>query len=234
MPAFLRSKGLVRENWGTIVRVGRVLAVRGRMTYEESLEAATGPEAACPPGRRPQAGGGTRAGKGKKRNPEEDVARRHWGTCLHEAAHAVMHTRDGHGVSMAEIATWPSDFGRGSVTRLGGKPLLSSLVAGNLAQRLWGVGKYCQLGRRGNGAVGDFDTVALLESRKRGSERISWEDRKAAMQVWQEEDRKLKSRFMLDPTLELQIKAVAKALSLRGTLDGDEVRKAMEGTETSL
>ena len=51
MPAFLRSKGLVRENWGTIVRVGRTLAVRGRMTYDEILEAATDPEAACPPGR---------------------------------------------------------------------------------------------------------------------------------------------------------------------------------------
>jgi hypothetical protein len=112
--------------------------------------------------------------------------------------------------------------------RLGGKPLLSSLVAGNLAQRLWGVGKYRQLGRRGNGAWGDFGTVALLESRKRGSERISWEDRRAAMQVWQEEDRKLKSRFMLDPTLELQIKTVAKALSLRGTLDGDELRRVMD------
>jgi len=228
MPAFLRSKGLVRENWGTIVRVGRVLAVRGRMAYDEILDAATDPEAACPPGRRPQAGTATSAGKNKNLNPLEDVARRHWDTCLHEAAHAVMYTRDGHGVSMADIATWPSVFERGSVTRLGGKPLLSSLVAGNLAQRLWGVGKYCQLGRRGNGAVGDFRTVALLESRKRGSEKISWEDHKAAMQVWQEEDRKLESRFMLDPTLELQIKAVAKALSLRGMLDGDEVRRVMD------
>jgi hypothetical protein len=128
---------------------------------------------------------------------------------------------------MAEVEDWPFLFKQGWVT-LGGKPLLSSLVAGNLAERLWGVGKYCQLGRRGNGAWGDFGTVALLESRKRGSETISWEDRKAAMQVWQEEDRKLKSRFMLDPALELQIKAVAKALSLRGTLDGDEVRRGME------
>jgi hypothetical protein len=229
MPAFLRSKGLVRENWGTIVRVGRVLAVRGRMTYDEILETATDPAAACPPGR-PQAGTGTRAGKSKRLKPEEDVARRHWDTCLHEAAHAVMDTRDGRGVSMAEIATWPSVFKRGSVTCLDGKPLLSSLVAGNLAQRLWGVGKYCQLGRRGNGAAGDFGTVALLESRKRGSERISWEDHKAAMRVWQEEDRRLESRFMLDPTLELQIKAVAKALSLRGILDGDEVRRVMDET----
>ncbi|MGA2606217.1 MAG: hypothetical protein ABSH01_02025 [Terriglobia bacterium] len=228
MEIYLRSKGLVRENWGTIVRVGRMLAVRGRMTYDEILEAATDPEAACPPGRRPQAGTATSAGKGKKRNPLEDVARRHWDTCLHEAAHAVMDTRDGHGVSMAEIATWPSVFERGRVTCLGGKPLLSSLVAGNLAQRLWGVGKYCQLGRRGNGAWGDFGTVALLEASKRGSGTISWEDRKAAMQVWQEEDRKLKSRFMLDPTLKLQVKAVAKALSLRGTLDGGGVRRAME------
>ena len=227
MPAFLRSKGLVRENWGTIVRVGRVLAVRGRMTNDEILEAATDPEAACPPGRRSHAGTATSAGKSKKPNPLEDVARRHWDTCLHEAAHAVMHTRDGHGVSMAEVEDWPFIFKQGRVT-LGGKPLLSSLVAGNLAQRLWGVGKYCQLGRRGNGAWGDFGTVALLEASKRGSGTISWEDRKAAMQVWQEEDRKLKSRFMLDPTLKLQVKAVAKALSLRGTLDGGGVRRAME------
>jgi len=228
MGIYLRSKGLVWENWGTIVRVGRMLAVRGRMTYDEILEAATDPEAACPPGRRSHAGTATSAGKSKKPNPLEDVARRHWDTCLHEAAHAVMDTRDGHGVSMAEIATWPSVFERGRVSCLGGKPLLSSLVAGNLAQRLWGVGKYCQLGRRGNGAAGDFGTVALLESRKRGRERISWEDRKAAMQAWQKEDRKLKSRFMLDPTLELQIKAVAKALSLRGIMDGDEVRMVMD------
>jgi hypothetical protein len=79
-----------------------------------------------------------------------------------------------------------------------------------------------------NGAVGDFVTVALLESRKRGSERISVEDRRAAMRTWQAEDRKLKSRIVRDPTLELQVKAVARALSLRGTLDGGEVRKAME------
>jgi hypothetical protein len=79
-----------------------------------------------------------------------------------------------------------------------------------------------------NGAVGDFDMVALLESRKRGSERVSKEDRKAAMKVWQAEDRKLKSRIMRDPTFELQIKSVAKWLSLRGKLDGDEVRRAMD------
>jgi hypothetical protein len=228
MPAFLRSKGLVRANSDAIVRVGRELAGRGRMAFDEILETATRPEPACPPGRRPQAGAGTSARKSKKPNPLEDVARRHWNTCLHEAAHAVMHTRDGHGVSMAEIATWPSVFERGRVTCLGGEPLLSSLVAGNLAQRLWGVGKHCRLGRRGNGAAGDFGTVALLESRKRGSEGVSWEGRKAAMQVWQEEGRKLASRFMLDPTFELQIKAVAKALSLRGILDGGEVRRVME------
>ena len=76
--------------------------------------------------------------------------------------------------------------------------------------------------------MGDFGAVARLEARKRGSERISWEDRKSAMQVWQEEDRKLESRIQLDPTLELQIKAVAKALSLRGNLDGIEVRRTME------
>jgi hypothetical protein len=229
MPAFLRSKGLVRANSDAIVRVGRMLAVRGRMAYDEILEAATDPEAACPPGRRPHAGAATSAGKSKNLNPlEEDAARRHWDTCLHEAAHAVMDTRDGHGVSLAEIATWPSVFKQGSVTPLGGEPLLSSLVAGNLAQRLWGVGKYCGLGLRGNGAVGDFGAVARLESRKRGSERISWEGRKAAMQVWQEEDRKLESRILLDPTLELQVKAVARALSLRGILDGGEVRRAME------
>ena len=157
MPAFLRSKGLVRENWGTIVRVGRMLAVQGRMAYDDVLEAATDPQAACSPGRRSHAGTATSAGKSKKLKPVEDVARRHWNTCLHEAAHAVMHTRDGHGVSLAEIAIWPSVFGRGRVTCLGDEPLLSSLVAGNLAHRLWGVGKYCQLGRRGNGAAGDFD-----------------------------------------------------------------------------
>jgi hypothetical protein len=181
MPALLRSKDLVRANSDTIVRVGRVLAVRGRMTCDEILEVATDPKAACPPGRQWQAGNGASAGKSKKPNPLQDVARRHWDTCLHEAAHAVMHTRDRHGVSMAEVETWPSVFKRGSVVYIGDGPLLSSLVAGNLAQRLWGVGKYCQLGCRGNGAWGDFGTVALLESRKRGSETISWEDRTAAI-----------------------------------------------------
>jgi hypothetical protein len=228
MPAFLCSKDLVRANWSTIVRVGQVLAVRRRMAYDEILETATDPKAACPPGPRSQAGTGTSAGKGRKPNLLEDVARRHWDTCLHEAAHAVIHTRDRHGVRTAEVEDWPSLHEQGSVVYIGDGPLLSSLVAGNLAQRLWGVGKYRRLGRRGNGAAGDFRTVALLESRKRGSERISWEGRRAAAQVWQEEDRKLEYRIMRDPTLELQIKAVAKALSLRGTLDGREVRRAME------
>jgi hypothetical protein len=227
MPAFLRSKGLVRGNSDAIVRVGRELAERRRMTYEEILEAATRPEPACPPACQPQGGGSTSAVK-QKPNPLEDIARRHWNTCLHEAAHAVMHTRDGHGVSTAEVEDWPFLSEQGSVAYLGGKPLLSSLVAGNLAERLWGVGKYRPLGRRGNMAAGDFRTVALLESRKRGSERISWEGRKAAAQVWQEEDRKLESRILRDPTLELQVRGVAKALSLRGVLDGGEVRRAME------
>ena len=39
------AKGLVRENWGSIVRVGRMLAVRGRMAYDEILETATDPAA---------------------------------------------------------------------------------------------------------------------------------------------------------------------------------------------
>jgi hypothetical protein len=227
MPAFLHSKGLVRANSDAIVRVGRVLAVRKRMACDEILEAATDPETACPPGRLPQAATGTSAAKSKKPNPLEEVAHKHWNTCLHEAAHAVMHTRDRHGVSMAEVETWPFLSVQGSVAYLGDQPLMSSLVAGNLAQRLWGVCKYCQLGHRGNGAWGDLRTVARLEARKRGSETISWEDRMAAMQVWREEDRKLESRFMLDPTFELQVKAVAKALSLRGTLDGGEVRETM-------
>jgi hypothetical protein len=139
-----------------------------------------------------------------------------------------MYMKDGHGVQMATVVTQPGDFDSGKVFSLGDEFLLSSLVAGNLAQRLWGIGKYYPLGRMWNGAVGDFDMVALLESRKRGSERISREDRKAAMKVWQAEDRKLKSRIMRDPTFELQIKSVAKWLSLRGTLDGDEVRMAMD------
>jgi hypothetical protein len=230
MPAFLRSKGLVRENWGTIVKVGRVLAVRGRMAYDEILEAATDPEAACPPGRRSQAGTGTRAGKSKKLKPEEDVALRHWGTCLHEAAHAVMHTRDGHGVSLADIAVWSSDVGgRGEVVYVGDEPLLSSLVAGYLAQRLWGLSDYYQSGRMRIRATGDFHSLARLESRKRAGEKVTMEDRKAAMRVWQAEYRKLKSRILRDPTFELQIKAVARALSLHGMLDGDEVRRVMDG-----
>ena len=229
MGIYLRSKGLVRENWGTIVKVGRVLAVRGRMTYDEILDAATGPEAACPPGPRSQAGSSTSAGKSKKLRPEEDVALRHWGTCLHEAAHAVMHTRDGHGVSLADIAVWSSDVGgRGEVVYVGDEPLLSSLVAGYLAQRLWGLSDYYQSGRMRIRETGDFHSLARLESRKRAGEKVTMEDRKAAMRVWQAEYRKLKSRIKQDRTFEVQIKAVAKALSLRGTLCGDEVRETMD------
>ncbi len=155
-------------------------------------------------------------------------ARMHWDLCLHEAAHAVMHMRDGHGVRMATVATQPEDDSDGKVISLGGGPLLSSLVAGTLAQRLWGIGIFCRLGSMLNGAGGDFGMVVLLESRKRGGERISDADRKAAMKVWRAENRKLKSRIMRDPTFELEIKSVAKWLSLRGTLDGDEVRMAMD------
>jgi hypothetical protein len=229
MPAFLRSKGLVQANSDTIVKVGRVLAQRGRMTGDEILEVATDPQAACFPGRRSQAGTGTIAGKIKMLKPEEDVALRHWGTCLHEAAHAVMHTRDGHGVSLADIAVWSSDVGgRGEVVYVGDEPLLSSLVAGYLAQRLWGLSDYYQSGRMRIRATGDFHSLPRLESRKRAGEKVTMEDRKAAMRVWQAEYRKLKSRILRDPTFELQIKAVARALSLHGMLDGDEVRRAMD------
>ena len=228
MPAFLRFKGLVRANLDAIVKVGRVLAVRRRMAYDEILEAVTRPEPACPPACQPQGGGSTGAGPSEDVRHDEYAARKHWDTCLHEAAHAVMDTRDGHGVRMVTVATGPFDSSDGEVLPLGGEPLLSSLVAGNLAERLWGVDTYYRLGRMGNGAWGDFRTVARLESRKRGSDRISKEDRGAAMKVWQAEDRKLKSRIVRDPTLELQIKEVARALSLRGTLDGEEVRRIMD------
>ena len=178
MPAFLRSKGLVQENWGTIVKVGRALAARGRMTYDEVLEAATDPDAACPPGCQPQ---GASAGTREDARHDMYAARKHWDTCLHEAAHAVMETRDGPGVSMVTVASRPGGLEDGDGVCIGGEPLLSSLVAGNLAERVWGVYGYFRLGHMWNGAVGDFRTVALLECRKRGGERISEEDRRAAM-----------------------------------------------------
>jgi len=210
---FRRARKLVRENWGVILKVGRELAVRKRMTCDEVLEVATRPAS---------------ADMKQAAEFEKYAARHHWDLCLHEAAHAVMTARDGHGVyKVTVVVDQPGDFSNGKAFSAG-EPPLSSLVAGNLAQRLWGVSKYYRLGRLWNGAVGDFDMVALLESPKRGSERISDADRMAAMKVWQAEDRKLKSRIMRDPTFELQIKSVAKWLSLRGTLDGDEVRRAMD------
>ena len=91
---------------------------------------------------------------------------------------------------MVTVASGPLDSGDGGVLPLGGEPLLSSLVAGNLAERLWGVDTYYRLGRMWNGAWGDFRAVAGLESGKRGGGRISEEDRRAAMRIWQAEDRR--------------------------------------------
>jgi len=182
-------------------------------------------------GRRPQGAGrmGTGGARlGRVLDVEEWSARRHWDTCLHEAAHAVMATRDGPGVSSVTVASQPGGLEDGDGVCIGGEPLLPSLVAGNLAERMWGVYGYSRLGHLLNGAAGDFRTAALLESRKRGSETISEEDRRAAMRTWQAEDRKLRSRILRDPTLEIQVKAVARTLSFRGTLDGDEVRRIME------
>ena len=229
MPAFLRSKGLVRANSDAIVRVALELTVRGRMTCDEILEAATRPEQACLPGCQPLGGSGTGAGTWEDVRHEEYAARKHWDTCLHEAAHAVMETRDGQGVSKVAVAGQPGgDLEDGEGVCIGNEPLLSSLVAGNLAERLWGLGWYYRLGRMWNRAWGDFRTVAFLEARKRGSERVYVEDRRTATKTWRAEDRKLKSRFQRDPTFELQVKAVARALSLRGTLDGGEVRRIMD------
>jgi hypothetical protein len=197
------------------------------MTYEEILEIATRPELACPPGCQPQEGSSI-GPRTKEDLRHEYAARRRWDTCLHEAAHAVMETRDGHGVSMVAVASQPGELEDGEGVCIGNEPLLSSLVAGNLAERVWGIYGYSRLGHMCNGAVGDFGTVVFLEARKRGSERVSVEDRRAAMRTWREEDRKLKSRIMRDPTLELQVRAVARALSLPGTLDGGEVRRAMD------
>jgi hypothetical protein len=209
MGIYLRSKGLVRENWGTIVTVGRLLAVLRHMTYSEVLDAATDPADI-------------------REKVEEYLARRHWDLCIHESAHAVMGARDGLCVSMVTVVTQPGDPCCGKAVYGGGEPPMSGSVAGDLAERLWGLSGYYPLGHMLNGASGDFASVALLESRKRGSKAISQEDRRAAMQVWQEEDRKLESRIMRDPTFELQVRVVAKALSLRGTLDGGEVRRIME------
>ena len=117
----------------------------------------------------------------------EHRARMHWDTCLHEAAHAVMDTRNGYSVYRVTVAAEPGFLSTGKDSCVSDGPLLQSIVAGNLAERLWGVGKYCRLHSLLNGAGGDIDMVALLESRKRGGERISDADRKAAMKVWQAE-----------------------------------------------
>jgi hypothetical protein len=90
IPAFLRSKGLVRANSDAILTVGRMLAVRGSMTYDEILEAATDPADI-------------------RERLEEYLARRHWDLCLHEAAHAVMGARDGQGDLVLSQTLGPVD-----------------------------------------------------------------------------------------------------------------------------
>ena len=70
----------------------------GALAFDEILDAATRPEPACPPGCQPQGGGSTGAGTREDVRYDEYAPRKHWDTCLHGAAHAVVDTRDGHGV----------------------------------------------------------------------------------------------------------------------------------------
>jgi len=51
---------------------------------------------------------------GRMLDVEKWRALRHWDTCLHEAAHAVLFTRDGHGVRTVSVGTEAGDPGIGT------------------------------------------------------------------------------------------------------------------------
>ena len=151
-------------------------------------------------------------------------ARRHWNRCLHEAAHAVIHVRQGGKVDMVEVyenakvadltmgAMVHSDFARPAV-----------LVAGHFSELKWGVAPVFRNDSWLSGCFMDMEALARIQSWKRGSSRIAKSDRKSARKVWQQETRKLRALVKRDSTFERQVRAVAKSLCFKGTLTGAEV-----------
>lgn len=164
-------------------------------------------------------------------------AKRRSNVCLHEAAHAVMNIRCGYAVKKVRLTTDGGGFvSRKSVIELD-KPLPPDppaiiYVAGHVAEHIWGYDAF-PLGHRLSGSGSDFNDIARSASWKRGSGRISKSDRAAAREVWRKESKKLRNLARRDPLLEVQVKAVAKALTLSGRLTGKEVESIMEAATIS-
>jgi hypothetical protein len=151
-------------------------------------------------------------------------AREHWNLCLHEAAHAVVHIRQGGEVKRVKVY----ENARANSSTLGimmhsdfGVPAV--YVAGHFAELRWGVGHVFRIGDWLSGSSGDLENVTRMERWIRGDNRITKSDRKSARETWQKQTRRLHALANRDSSFERQVKAVAKALSFRGTLTGPEV-----------
>jgi hypothetical protein len=143
-----------------------------------------------------------------------------WHTCLHEAAHAVVHIRYGGIVDYVEVqgAFMRADRPAGITHLHPFQPsdAIAVAVAGHFAEKKWGnrpIGSAWN-DKEGEGSADDFESLCRFG-----------ED--FARKVWRQGIRELHTLANRDPLFEQQVKAVAKALSQQEKLTGGEVVAVM-------
>jgi hypothetical protein len=173
-------------------------------------------------------------------------------TAIHEAGHAVILMRLGGRVRFVDIIPTPSgsrDGKCGAEVPLD-KPvayLFSSLyaAAGHFAEFKWANG--ARLGSWMDGSGDDFRNISeRFRDRRKAVEyrsergtlryrrpRISKEDKNAAMKVWRNAMRRLNHMVTKDPSIQVEVMAVAAALEEKKRLAGHEVEAIVALTKYS-
>lgn len=171
---------------------------------------------------------------GKKWLDVHFEALQHWSGCLHEAGHAVQGTRDGQSLISAWVAERVTDRKQpAGEVRWRTWSSMRALTAGHLAQKRWGYGLWVPVENPKSGAGHDLRIIRRLHleaSREAAGEgavlppsQLRW----MALLSWHELEKELSDLWAADLSYGRQILAVARQLSLRERLTGDEVCAAM-------
>jgi len=220
----LRKAGLVDREWSENERYGRYVYTRGKSP--KSILAA--PEHL----------------RARFAVDHLTACRRHWDTCLHEAAHTVRAVCFGYDIDEVYVHDEPvmigggstydfsNAFDRGTLPEALRKSHDLVSVAGGVATLIWGIDASPSRGYPSHqffsNQYGDFRRVVRRSTEARNGQRVSTMDIQHAKHIWRERTGELLEFARTHPEFELQVKAVAKELSLTGKLSNVEVKLIMD------